>query len=351
MNKRLRISIFSILAMILIFGGWTAFAATSSDAATSASIVGTFQSASPDQAQVSLVTASGAQTIPLAKSVWVYRNDQKAQLSDLKPGDQVELIMNSKQQAAYVKASSAEPPAVSPAPSAAPSPSPSATPSAAPSAVPTVAPAVQSGPTASAAPGTLAPQDDTVYPGLNGIDLKIDGKHFKLQIKQVPGNGRTTYDLSIKPEGAGTVHLKGDEAAVWIKQLLAGIDLKSANVQQALLQELADHYNLDTSKLNVQLKTDWKPAAPGHGDKDEDQDGDDQGDNGGKADKGDKADKDDDSQKSQKGDSPKVNPSKDDAKERAQNEDAHAKKPEQAKKTNGENHKKNDDQRGGKHDD
>ncbi|MFC5451375.1 hypothetical protein [Paenibacillus aestuarii] len=330
MNKRLRISLFSILAIILIFGGWTAFAATSSDAATSASVVGTFQSTSSDQTQVSISTTSGTQTISLAKSVWVYRNDQKAQLSDLKPGDQIELIMNSKQQAAYVKASSAEAPAASPAPSATPVPSPSAVPTATPSATP----AAQAAPASPTLGTTAAAKDDTVYPGLAGIDLKIDGKHFKLQIKQVPGNGRTLYDLSIKPEGSGTVHLKGDEAAMWIKQLLAGVDLKSANAQQALLQELAEHYTLDTTQLNVQLKTNWKQSASDHNDDDKDDNG-------------------DKKENSQKADSPKPNPTKDEAKERAAHDDPHEKKDEHAKKPEKpENHKKNDNEkRGGNQDD
>ena len=104
MRKRLTITILSITLVVLMLCGWTAYAATSPNTSTSTSVLGTFKSIASDV--VTINTNTGDQTIPLAKSVWVYRNDQKAQLADLKPGDQIELIVNSKQQAAYVKATS-----------------------------------------------------------------------------------------------------------------------------------------------------------------------------------------------------------------------------------------------------
>ena len=104
MRKRLTITILSITLVVLMLCGWTAYAATSPNTSTSTSVLGTFKSIASDT--VTIITNTGDQTIPLAKSVWVYRNDQKAQLADLQPGDQIELIVNSKQQAAYVKATS-----------------------------------------------------------------------------------------------------------------------------------------------------------------------------------------------------------------------------------------------------
>ncbi|MCY9692153.1 hypothetical protein [Paenibacillus alginolyticus] len=254
MRKRLTITILSITLVVLMLCGWTAYAATSPNTSTSTSVLGTFKSITSDA--VIVTTNTGDQTIALAKSVWVYRNDQKAQLADLKPGDQIELIVNSKQQAAYVKATStgAGAPVTEAVPATPVTPEPTTTP----------APSATSGQPAAAVPNQPVPstqppsQNNEVYPNLEDIDLKVDGKHFKLHVTQTKGAKGTLYDLNIKPENSGTIHLKGDQAAAWIKMLLASIDLKSSNAEQALTQLLAEHYNLDASKLNVHLKTKWE---------------------------------------------------------------------------------------------
>jgi len=255
MRKRLTITILSITLVVLMLCGWTAYAATSPNTSTSTSVLGTFKSIASDAVTVN--TNTGDQTIPLAKSVWVYRNDQKAQLADLKPGDQIELIVNSKQQAAYVKATSTgagapvteSVPATPVTPEPTPTPVPSGTSQQPAAAVPT-------GPVSNTQP--TSQQNTEVYPNLEDIDLKVDGKHFKLHITQTKGANGILYDLNIKPENSGTIHLKGDQAAAWIKMLLASVDLKSSNAEQALTQLLAEHYNMDASKLHVQMKTKWE---------------------------------------------------------------------------------------------
>jgi hypothetical protein len=255
MRKRLTITILSITLAVLMLCGWTAYAATSPNTSTSTSVLGTFKSIASDAVTVN--TNTGDQTIPLAKSVWVYRNDQKAQLTDLMPGDQIELIVNSKQQAAYVKATStsAGTPVTEAVPAAPVTPEPTVTP-ASPGASEQPAAAVPNGPVSNTQP--TSQQNNEVYPNLEDIDLKVDGKHFKLHITQTKGANGILYDLNVKPENSGTIHLKGDQAAAWIKMLLASVDLKSSNAEQALTQLLAEHYNLDATKLNIHMKTKWE---------------------------------------------------------------------------------------------
>ncbi|MBA2943487.1 hypothetical protein HZF08_35020 [Paenibacillus sp. CGMCC 1.16610] len=256
MRKRLPFIIISITLVALLVCGWTAYASTSTNSAISTSVNGTFKSASSEA--VTVTTDTGDQTLPLAKSVWVFKNDQKAQLADLHAGDQIELILNSKQQAAYVKASS----------SVANEPTPSPTASAAP-VEPTQSPAATVVPTQTPTPTSAAPKpesstkpasaDKNSYPDLQGFDLNVDGKHFKLHIGQSKDDKGTTYDLSVKPEDSGMIHLKGEEAAQWIQNLLASIDLKSSDAEQKIAGLLAQHYNLDANKLNVHMKTKWQP--------------------------------------------------------------------------------------------
>jgi type IV secretory pathway VirJ component len=84
------------------------------------------------QSNIQIQTANGTETVALAKSVWVYRNQQKANLTDLKAKDQLELILNGKLQAAYIKANSLDAAA-----SASPSPTPEPTMAATPTPEPT----------------------------------------------------------------------------------------------------------------------------------------------------------------------------------------------------------------------
>jgi hypothetical protein len=250
MRKRLPFIIVSITLVALLVCGWTAYASTSPNSAISSSVNGTFKSTSTDA--VTVTTDNGNQTVPLAKSVWVFKNDQKSQLTDLHAGDQIELILNSKQQAAYVKAVSTVPNEPAPSPAASATPEPTQSPAA--TVVPTPTPATST-PESSTKP---AQPDKDIYPDLQGIDLNVDGKHFKLHIGQSKDAKGTTYDLSIKPEDSGMIHLKGDEAAQWIQKLLASIDLKSSDAEQKIAGLLAQHYNLDANKLNVHMKTKWE---------------------------------------------------------------------------------------------
>jgi hypothetical protein len=271
MRKRTPVLVAAIALAAVLLCGWTAYAATSAANTVSASVKGTLKSVGEDA--VTVTTESGEQTVALAKSVWVYKDDQKAQLADLLMGDQVEFILNSKQQAAYVKATSAA--------AAAPEPEPEPVAQAAPlkPAASAAAPEpmqpqsqfssqtpVTAAPKAEAAPQPKQPPHPaqstqamvkTGYPDLKDIELNVDGKQLKLHIVQSASANGISYDLSVKPEGSGTVHLKGEQAAAWIGKLLTSIDLRSSDAERAIGQLLASHYNLDASKLNVLLNAKW----------------------------------------------------------------------------------------------
>ncbi|WP_052486881.1 hypothetical protein [Gordoniibacillus kamchatkensis] len=255
MTKRKIIMLVSIVSAVLLLCGWTAFAATSSGTASSASLTGSFKSLSSDGTHLIATTDKGEQTLTLAKSVWVYRDGHKAQLSDLKPGDRIEVIVNSKNQAAYIKAAAEQPSAPAPQPGTQ-SPQQTANPQA-PAAAVQPAPPATVAPSATApsatGPAATSPQATKPVAGLDGLELKIDGEHFKLQIQPNHGPGGTRYELNLKPEGGAPVHLKGDEAAAWIKDLLGSVDISAADAQKQLLQAIADRFGVNAGKLHIQM--------------------------------------------------------------------------------------------------
>jgi hypothetical protein len=109
------------------------------------------------QNNIQIQTTKGTETIALAKSVWIYRNQQKANLTDLKVKDQLELILNGKLQAAYIKANSLDA-AASAAPSPTPEPSMAASSTPEPVATATPTPMV----TATPVPATPEPKTEVI---------------------------------------------------------------------------------------------------------------------------------------------------------------------------------------------
>jgi hypothetical protein len=248
MHKRMKITIIAIGMAALMLCGWTAYAANSSSVATSTAIQGKLTTLTVDT--ITLHTDNGDQTVPLASSVWVYLNDEKAQLSDLQTGSEIEVILNNKKQAAYVKGSSetaiasesAQP--VSPVPSASPVPVPDL-----------AAPSSTVGPTA---PPTKVEKKPEASPSGSGSDLKdvdisVDGQHFNFHLKQSNGAHGSQYDLSIQSPHAGRIHLTGAQAQAWISKLLGSVDLSAPGARETVSQQLAKQYNLEAGKLNVHL--------------------------------------------------------------------------------------------------
>ncbi|NOU67578.1 hypothetical protein GC096_26405 [Paenibacillus sp. LMG 31461] len=246
MHKRKKITIMAIVIATLMLCGWTAYAATSSSETTSTSIQGKLTTLTADS--ITLHTDTGDQTVPLASSVWVYLNDEKAQLSDLKTGSEIEVILNNKKQAAYVKGSSetaiatesAQP--VSPVPSVSPVPDLAApSPTVGPTATPTK---VENKPEASPS-GSRS--------DLKDVDISVDGQHFNFHLKQTKGAQGSQYDLSIQSPQAGRIHLTGSQAQAWISKLLGSVDLSAPGARETVSQQLAKQYNLEAGKLNVHL--------------------------------------------------------------------------------------------------
>ncbi|WJH35862.1 hypothetical protein N6H14_08045 [Paenibacillus sp. CC-CFT747] len=167
MKKKLAYVLACCLTFVMLGYGVLAYA-NPTGAAPSKEASGVVNSLSDGKLVVT--TDEGQSEYPLAESVWVYRDNKKASIEDLKPGDKIEIIFNTKKQAAYLKVTSED---VQPAPTA--SPSPSATPTASPSVSPSAVPSATPAPTASAAPTatpapSAAPEEEmttkTARPGI-----------------------------------------------------------------------------------------------------------------------------------------------------------------------------------------
>ncbi|MGG1520040.1 hypothetical protein ABE504_32010 [Paenibacillus oryzisoli] len=253
-KKRIKLVLLSLAAVAMLLCGLSAYAATSSETTAATAVTGTLQALTDHSLTVH--TEAGDRNFTVAQSVWVYRNEQSAKLADLAAGDRVEVFMNNKNQAAYIKAT-AEASAI-PTSSSEAAPAPSAPSATATPATPTTSPTAEATASASTAAPTPAPttpttgkQPDKEDQQADDVELDVKGEHFNIHI------GRTKdaqWDLTIQAPQAGKFHLTGDDAREWCANLLGALDLSDPNAKQILAQKLATQYHMDARKLNVNLK-------------------------------------------------------------------------------------------------
>ncbi|TVY10801.1 hypothetical protein [Paenibacillus cremeus] len=207
------------------------------------------------------VTDNGTeQTYPVADNVWVYRNNTKAGLTDLQKGDTLELILNSKSQLAYIKATAAkaapvQQPEQAPAAAVTPPPAAQAQPQAAPMASQTPATGATA-PQATAPSVQTAPVTDGGWPWKR-LSLELKSRELTLKVKQE----QAASDIYVQTKDHAVVHLKGTEAEKVLQLLLQGLPAERGAWEQALKQRLAVQFMLKDASPEWKVEVDWKDAA------------------------------------------------------------------------------------------
>ena len=251
-----------------------------------------------------LVVNSGGEeaAYPVSAAVWVYRNMQKSALADLQPGDTVDIILNSKDQAAYIKAAGAQEPAQASASQGSPS-SPatggSAEASAGSGAKTPTAPAeagtsgaeapqaTPAAPTASSAasasgskstPGSNASTGkDTVSvgtPGTSGsspakawekLSFEWKSREFELKVKQEPAkpgsSGPSKSEMFLQTNDRSIIHLEGAEADSFIQLLMKGVPSDAKSFEASLKQKIASEFQLKNTSPEWKLDVKWLDKA------------------------------------------------------------------------------------------
>lgn len=104
--RKLAWVIAACLGITLIIYGFTAWGGQEVSAEVSQETKGSFVRLEPGGKKL-VVTAGGNETVyPLSSTVWVYRNMEKSAAEQLQAGDGLEIILNAKEQVAYIKATS-----------------------------------------------------------------------------------------------------------------------------------------------------------------------------------------------------------------------------------------------------
>ncbi|WP_282938315.1 hypothetical protein [Paenibacillus sp. RC67] len=231
---------------------------------------------------------------PVSATVWVYRNMQKSALTDMKPGDSVDMILNSKDQAAYIKATSAQEASQSGQESKgsaaegdstnstglgasgstgtgneAGTPSPT-TPETAATVTPPAATPGLSG-SSSSTSGSPKPTPGNVTSGAGGsappskvwekLDLEWKSREFELRVKQEPGKEdskeKGKSEIFLQSKDRSIIHLDGAEADSFIQQLVKGLPSDSKAFEASLKQKIASEFQLKNTSPEWKLDVKW----------------------------------------------------------------------------------------------
>lgn len=253
-----------------------------------------------------LVVSVGGQeaAYPVSATVWVYRNMQKSAITDLKPGDQIDIILNSKDQAAYIKATGAQAASSSPQ---TPEPSGTAatgastngdgqgtggstgsrtesgtsamTPDNAVSVNPTPASPLPpaSGSSKSTQGAAAGSSKDTashaaagaagaaITMGWEKLDLEWKSREFELKVKQEPAKSgskdKGKSEIFLQTMDRSIIHLDGAEADSFIQQLVRGLPAESKAFEAALKQKIASEFQLKNTSPEWKLDIKWPEKA------------------------------------------------------------------------------------------
>lgn len=243
-------------AVTLLVYGFTFFGGNQASA-TSASSDGSVVSVDPAKQQIVINEQEGQNTYPLSKNVWIYRNEQKAVLADLLPGDKARIVFNSRQQAAYIMASAAD--------YADASTKAEAGTDAAQTVMPGQSPAPTSQPTVTPAPASHSERTNPDSPAAAGtteadfpdkLEISLIGPEYEIKLKQERNNGKPKAEVKIKQKDTGSIHLKDAQAEQFIRQLLTSIHYRSDMDKDEIAQALAGALHIGTSsKKEIKIET------------------------------------------------------------------------------------------------
>lgn len=239
-----------------------------------------------DNGKKLVVSMDGKETVyPISTNVWVYRNMQKSDLAQLKAGDKLEIILNSKDQAAYIKATVPEAQAgqkaQADAPSAAgtqpvqpaeqagstttpaqPAPASSNGAAAAAAGVTTSTPPGTSG-TASGANPSATGNTAGAAKAANWDKLSFAWKSRELMLEVKLGTGaKEDNELYLKRSDRSVIHLKGEAAAAMAQLFLKGLPADRNAYENTLKQNIAAEFQVKDTSPEWKMDVKWKEASP-----------------------------------------------------------------------------------------
>lgn len=276
------------LGITLVIYGFTAWGGQEVSAEVSQETKGSFVRLEPGGKKL-VVTAGGNETVyPLSSTVWVYRNMEKSAAEQLQAGDELEIILNAKEQAAYIKATSPQFAAsqssagtasagtgadgntgVAPPPAAESTVLPNAAvkPDSSIGATSPEAGAASVSPTPSgvaATPGAanaaVTSKDNEAY--LDKLSIEWKSRDLILRVKRQGGEpSAKANDVIIQGKDLSGIHLTGTSAEAFIQQLVKGLPQQQPAFEALLKKRIAEQFQVKDDKVDWKLDVKWKQSS------------------------------------------------------------------------------------------
>ena len=275
------------LGIGLVTYGITTFGEQEASAEVSQEAKGSFVRLDDGGKKIVIAADGKEASYPLSSNVWVYRDMLKSVLEQLQAGDALDLILNSKNQAAYIKATSlkfaaaAQPSAavannagaVVTGPIASESKQVEATPSVVVDTKPAnvAVPSTATPPRAatSTSPASEKPKsNEAVQPSkdvpsqLDKLSLEWKSRDLLLKIKREGSSqpGKAT-DVFIQMKDKSVVHLTGASADDLVMQLIQGLPVEQKAFEEQLKMIISIYFHIKDEKVEWKLDTKWLQAA------------------------------------------------------------------------------------------
>lgn len=248
--KKYPILFVALVSILILSFSVIAFAAPdSTDSAKSAKVIhGQFVAIDELQEHIEITTQTGNETLPLAKWVWVYRNQNSASITDLANQDVVELILNSKDQVAYIKAISANEQqelVQDIANGAAPDQEQPSEKQQAEDSTTDASPILGASSNSDA--------EDVAKAELEQIKIDIQDPNVKIKVDLMPEHPQHPATIKINTKGQASIHLSGTEAEQFIQELLGEITPKALENKELLVEKFVSLFHLNLNKLKVHI--------------------------------------------------------------------------------------------------
>ncbi|SFL93904.1 hypothetical protein SAMN03159341_11266 [Paenibacillus sp. 1_12] len=279
------------LGMALVIYGFTAWGGQEASAEVSQETKGNFVRLETGGKKL-VVTVGGNETVyPLSSTVWVYRNMEKSAVEQLQAGDGLEIILNGKEQAAYIKATSQQFAAsqssagttgtagavtgvdgsagVVPPPAAESTvpPNVAVNPDSSSGAISTVAGATSGSLTPSVVdamkgPANTAGTSKDNEASLDKLSIEWKSRGLSLRVKHQGGepSGKAN-DVMIQGKDLSGIHLTGTSAEAFIQQLVKGLPQQQPAFEVLLKKKIAEQFQVKDDKVDWKLEVKWKQIS------------------------------------------------------------------------------------------
>lgn len=246
MNKIAYMGIGAIFTIILSFG-WLGYANQISSSESTVHI-GNLVSIDGEQQEIMVEQNGDNITFSLAESLWIHRNEEKSIIDDLISGDQVEMIFNSMNEVAFIKAHSVTWEEQKKSEEAPKYEKISEEPQ-----VEEKTTKIESKEKVQATEKSQTQPTSLNQTAWKNFEIKIEAHHTEIKIKRENKNNKVKAEVKVETKNE-EIKMKGQSAETFITQLLSNINVDAQTELNEVAYLIAKEFKLNPEEVKLEIK-------------------------------------------------------------------------------------------------